>query len=446
MSENLIKAERIEIYNLAVEITRKCQLKCAHCLKGDAQNVDMSPEIIDKLLESVCSIGRLLFTGGEPTMNLDGMRYFLDALKKRDITLNKLVIITNGCDISEEVFNLIKEYYAYITYRKGYGKHKIEISVSSDVYHKQSGSEPEKAYNAYKKEFANYPLVKVNDYPFGNEPKAVGRGKQLKEAIYLPQYLPRKKIEVMTAGSRHYCLARKYYKLKDGVSAYIICPVFLTVYGDILHFESSGEETLHLDTIGVNIAMGGLMGAIWQYNQNAEDCITCAIVKEAVSPGTLQFFSERKEIDNHDKHKGKFDDVANDGVEHKVSDDEMTAIVKEWFNEFGESAISNASQIISEIQMKTNKVYHNQIDRIMSQINTVQKPIDPTYYKKVETFRKDEERKVREKHPEWTHGDCIKYANSQKWVEYFSKRYSISDRILLKHHLEILDNICSKYE
>ena len=50
MSENF---EKTAIDYLSVEITRKCQLKCAHCMKGEAQNIDMSVEVIDKLLESV---------------------------------------------------------------------------------------------------------------------------------------------------------------------------------------------------------------------------------------------------------------------------------------------------------------------------------------------------------------------------------------------------------
>ena len=54
MSESFIKTEKIAIDHLLVEITRKCQLRCAHCLRGDAQNINMSPKIIDKLLESVC--------------------------------------------------------------------------------------------------------------------------------------------------------------------------------------------------------------------------------------------------------------------------------------------------------------------------------------------------------------------------------------------------------
>ena len=41
MSESFIKTEKIAIDHLLVEITRKCQLRCAHCLRGDAQNINM---------------------------------------------------------------------------------------------------------------------------------------------------------------------------------------------------------------------------------------------------------------------------------------------------------------------------------------------------------------------------------------------------------------------
>lgn len=32
---------------IAIELTRRCNLKCAHCFKGEAQDVDMPNEIID---------------------------------------------------------------------------------------------------------------------------------------------------------------------------------------------------------------------------------------------------------------------------------------------------------------------------------------------------------------------------------------------------------------
>ena len=39
--------KKILYRKVMLEITRRCQLKCAHCMRGDAQNLDMSEEIID---------------------------------------------------------------------------------------------------------------------------------------------------------------------------------------------------------------------------------------------------------------------------------------------------------------------------------------------------------------------------------------------------------------
>ena len=64
------------IQELILEVTRRCNMSCAHCLRGDAQALNMPREIIDKVLDSVESIGSVLFTGGEPSLNLEAIRYF----------------------------------------------------------------------------------------------------------------------------------------------------------------------------------------------------------------------------------------------------------------------------------------------------------------------------------------------------------------------------------
>ena len=81
------KTTIISYGNLCLEITRRCNMACAHCLRGDAQNVDMSHEIIDRALENVLSIGSLTFTGGEPSLNVDAMRYTLEKrVKKKEFS------------------------------------------------------------------------------------------------------------------------------------------------------------------------------------------------------------------------------------------------------------------------------------------------------------------------------------------------------------------------
>ena len=38
---------------LTLELTRRCNKKCAHCLRGQSQDITMSKEIIDKLFDDV---------------------------------------------------------------------------------------------------------------------------------------------------------------------------------------------------------------------------------------------------------------------------------------------------------------------------------------------------------------------------------------------------------
>ena len=37
-------------YNLMLEVTRKCNLTCSHCMRGNPQNLEMSDEILEKVL------------------------------------------------------------------------------------------------------------------------------------------------------------------------------------------------------------------------------------------------------------------------------------------------------------------------------------------------------------------------------------------------------------
>ena len=61
---------KLSIDNLIIEITRRCNMACAHCLRGDAQNIDIDPSYMLKLLRdnNIDYISMVTFTGGEPTL------------------------------------------------------------------------------------------------------------------------------------------------------------------------------------------------------------------------------------------------------------------------------------------------------------------------------------------------------------------------------------------
>ena len=62
---------KLSYSNLQIELTRRCNQECAHCCRGDAQDLDLTEEIVDAFFEKneFHSFGRLLFSGGEPTLN-----------------------------------------------------------------------------------------------------------------------------------------------------------------------------------------------------------------------------------------------------------------------------------------------------------------------------------------------------------------------------------------
>lgn len=63
-----------------VEITRRCNLKCAHCSCGDAQSLDISKEIIDRIFVEAKDCDEISLTGGEPLLALDMVKYLIDKI------------------------------------------------------------------------------------------------------------------------------------------------------------------------------------------------------------------------------------------------------------------------------------------------------------------------------------------------------------------------------
>ena len=64
---------KLYISDLVLEVTRRCNMSCAHCCRGDAQNCDITHKVIDDAFANLSGIGSLVFTGGEPSLNVDAM-------------------------------------------------------------------------------------------------------------------------------------------------------------------------------------------------------------------------------------------------------------------------------------------------------------------------------------------------------------------------------------
>lgn len=128
----MIKLEnkKLKVDKLSLEVTRRCDLKCRHCFRGDAQNVDMNPNIIDTVFSQISEIGELIFTGGEPFIALKQIIIAFYIANIYGVKINSWQIVTNGTIVNkttlEALFNYLNQNFPHC---------KGLIAISYDKYH-----------------------------------------------------------------------------------------------------------------------------------------------------------------------------------------------------------------------------------------------------------------------------------------------------------------------
>lgn len=120
------------------EVTRRCNFLCDHCMRGDAQNVDLPHAIVQKFFNGVPNlnyISSIAFTGGEPLLKPNIIKYILDELRHREISVGSFYIATNGSQSSDDVIRTLMDLHLYAEeeYEEEGGGTVVEIS--NDHYH-----------------------------------------------------------------------------------------------------------------------------------------------------------------------------------------------------------------------------------------------------------------------------------------------------------------------
>lgn len=142
------------LHNIAIEMTRRCNAKCHHCMRGEAQNIDVSKEIIDSILnnEEISQIDHICFSGGEPTLNADMIIYAINKIIAEKINVLEIAMVTNG-----QIFNrgLVEAFNRFINYRKQVNGKDSEdyarITFSVDRFHPSISQEVVDNYLKYSR-------------------------------------------------------------------------------------------------------------------------------------------------------------------------------------------------------------------------------------------------------------------------------------------------------
>jgi len=171
------------VEDLVLEITRKCNLSCRHCLRGPAQRLTMSTQVLNNTLMHISHIGMVTFTGGEPSLATEVIEQFVQTCWWRHISVGSFFMYTNGkahnglgrfiraCD---KLYGLCDEQGA------------CAVSISQDQYHRElrdiqwhryeiRDEETGYSYGEYPPYFHHTPKENYIDQPF-NEGRAQTNG------------------------------------------------------------------------------------------------------------------------------------------------------------------------------------------------------------------------------------------------------------------------------
>ena len=119
------------IQNLAFIVTDKCNLDCAHCLRGNKYNNDISDDAIIKTLQQVSGVGNLAINGGEPTLAIEKIEKIISYVIENHISIDEFTVTINGTIYSEKLLELLEQINNYIE------KDDINafFAISIDDYH-----------------------------------------------------------------------------------------------------------------------------------------------------------------------------------------------------------------------------------------------------------------------------------------------------------------------
>lgn len=127
---------KTNIDNLIIETTRRCNMACGHCLRGKAQNKNISFEILDAITSKVNYISTITFTGGEPSLNPEAIETFISLCKEKGVGVGSFYIATNGKKYSDAFLLAVMKLYLFCDDNEA-----STVQVSNSYWHEENGQD-----------------------------------------------------------------------------------------------------------------------------------------------------------------------------------------------------------------------------------------------------------------------------------------------------------------
>ncbi len=128
---------KIYITNLGMVITEQCNFQCAHCMRENRTNRQMTEETMRLVFDRLSFVGNLNICGGEPLFDYDLLETLVKNIFHSFLPITSFTLITNGSLYTDKVEALLTEVEHYIRSFFSESKRPCKVLMSSDPYHAQ---------------------------------------------------------------------------------------------------------------------------------------------------------------------------------------------------------------------------------------------------------------------------------------------------------------------
>lgn len=121
--------KKYSLSGLAIEVTRRCNLNCGHCLRGESVQKDLNLRKFHDFLNGIVWIDSIHLTGGEPFASINTLNGIINILEYKKVGFGGFSIVTNCSLINDEAIKTLKKMFMLSKHDNSY------IHVSKDSYH-----------------------------------------------------------------------------------------------------------------------------------------------------------------------------------------------------------------------------------------------------------------------------------------------------------------------
>ena len=134
-------------YNFIVELSRKCNLYCSHCCRGDTQKRVIDFYKLKHFLKHVNYIHCLHIGGGEPSIVKDQLEKLYKLLLNCNTKIGSVYVVTNGVKNTK----WLSKWFMRFTENVCINNEKSAMAFSFDIYHNEAiNTKDNREYNFSK--------------------------------------------------------------------------------------------------------------------------------------------------------------------------------------------------------------------------------------------------------------------------------------------------------